>query len=43
MNKYTARKEGRTYDYTKAINERFAKMFAELDSYRSVLARLEHE
>lgn len=43
VNKYTARKEGRTYDYTKAINERFAKMFAELDSYRSVLARLEHE
>lgn len=43
VNKYTARKEGRAYDYTKAINERFNLMFKELESYQSVIARITNE
>lgn len=40
VKKYEARREGKTYDYTKAINSRFAKMFKELDDYREVLLNI---
>jgi hypothetical protein len=43
VKKYEARKEGKTYDYTKAINSRFAKMYKELDEYREVLLNISFE
>ena len=43
VKKYEARKEGKTYDYTKAINSRFAKMYKELDEYREVLLNIAFE
>lgn len=43
VKKYEARREGKTYDYAKAINSRFAKMFKELDDYREVLLNLAFE
>lgn len=43
VKKYEARKEGKTYDYTKAINSRFAKMYKELDDYREVLLNIAFE
>lgn len=43
VKKYEARRDGRTYDYAKAINSRFAKMFKELDGYREVLLNLSYE
>lgn len=43
VKKYEARREGKNYDYTKAINSRFAKMFKELDEYREVLLNISYE
>lgn len=43
VKKYEARREGKTYDYAKAINSRFAKMFKELDDYREVLLNISYE
>ena len=43
VKKYEARRNGKTYDYTKAINSRFAKMFKELDDYREVLLNISYE
>ena len=43
VKKYEARREGKTYDYTKAINSRFAKMFKELDEYKEVLLNISYE
>lgn len=40
VNKYKARSVGDKYDYTKAIDTRFAEMFADLEKYRAVVARL---
>ena len=37
VKKYEARREGKTYDYTKAINKRFNKMFSEVEKYREHL------
>ena len=40
VNKYKARSVGDKYDYTKAIDTRFAEMFEGLEKYRAVVARL---
>lgn len=43
VKKYEARRDGRVYDYTKAINKRFDKMFAELDNYQELLRTIAYE
>lgn len=43
VKKYEARRDGRTYDYTKSINKRFDKMFAELDKYQELLRSIKYE
>lgn len=43
VKKYEARRAGRTYDYAKAIDRRFDKMFAELDSYQELLRTIAYE
>jgi hypothetical protein len=40
VKKYEARREGKTYDYTKAINKRFDKMFSEVEKYREHLREI---
>ena len=40
VKKYEARKAGKTYDYTKSINKRFDKMFAEVEQYREHLREI---
>ena len=43
VKKYEARKAGKTYDYTKSINSRFKKMFADIEVYRDKLRELKYE
>lgn len=43
VKKYEARKAGKVYDYTKAINKRFDKMFTELEQYQEVLRNIAYE
>ena len=43
VKKYEARKQGKTYDYTKAINSRFKKMFSDIEVYREKLRELKYE
>lgn len=43
VKKYEARKSGKVYDYTKAINKRFEKMFKELDTYKDLLLEIHYE
>lgn len=43
VKKYEARREGKTYDYTKSINSRFKKMFADIEVYREKLRELKYE
>lgn len=43
VKKYEARREGRVYDYTKAIDERFDNMFTELEQYQDVLRDIAYE
>lgn len=43
VKKYEARKAGKVYDYTKAINKRFEKMFTELEQYQEVLRNIAYE
>lgn len=43
VKKYEARKAGKVYDYTEAINKRFDKMFTELEQYQEVLRNIAHE
>lgn len=40
VKKYTARKEGKTFDHTKWINKEFDKMFDGLDKYREMLREI---
>lgn len=40
VKKYTARKEGKTFDHTKWINEKFDKLFDNLDKYREMLREI---
>lgn len=40
VKKYTARKEGKTFDHTKWINEEFDKLFDSLDTYREMLREI---
>lgn len=43
VKKYEARRDGKTYDYTKSIDRKFKKMFEELNSYAEHLAVLKYE
>lgn len=43
VNKYEARKSGKTYDYAKSIDRRFKKMFDELQIYQEVLHNIAYE
>lgn len=43
VKKYEARKQGKTYDYTKSINSRFKKMFSDIEVYREKLRELKYE
>lgn len=40
VKKYTARKEGKTFDHTKWINKEFDKLFDKLDTYREMLREI---
>lgn len=40
VKKYTARKEGKTFDHTKWINKEFDKLFDSLDTYREMLREI---
>ena len=40
VKKYTARKEGKTFDHTKWINKEFDKLFDNLDKYREMLREI---
>lgn len=40
VKKYTARKEGKTFDHTKWINKEFDKLFDSLDKYREMLREI---
>lgn len=40
VKKYTARKEGKTFDHTKWINKEFDKLFDNLDKYRETLREI---
>lgn len=43
VKKYESRKAGKEYDYTKAINRRFKKMFSDIEAYREKLRELKYE
>lgn len=43
LKKYENRKAGKTYDYVKSINQRFKKMFADVEKYRDKLKELDYE
>ena len=40
VKKYTARKEGKTFDHVKWINKEFDKLFDSLDKYREMLREI---
>ena len=43
VKKYEARKSGKTYNYTKAIDARFAKMFSDIEKYKELVQSIKYE